>query len=167
MTTGLIWAVVHKDDLVGLAVRRSYYEGSSLLLRLVLLVVVLAAMALPAGLGLSLYALGTTGEGQVSPAVYVILAGLAVLLALPTLALYIRYGLSIYAIADGDSPIRALRSVSRLTRGKFWLTTRRSLVVVLLLFAIIVPVSTIVVLLIFFTKIQILGLIINILRALL
>jgi hypothetical protein len=161
MTTGLLWAVTHQEDLVGLAVRRSYYEGSSLLVRLLLLAPILVAMAIPAGLGLNFYTLGTTGDSQASLPIYLILSALAVVLAIPTFALLVRFGWSIFAVSDGDSPIAALRSSGRLTRGRFWLTARRSVIILLLLLAMILPVAVIVILLILFLKVQLFGLILQ------
>jgi hypothetical protein len=122
MTAALLWAVTRAQGDDSLKLRRAYYEGSTMVLRFILIVSVLAIMALPAALGLGLYSSGTSATSvAVSPAVQLLLAGLAIVLALPTFYWLIRYGLSIYRVAIGDEwPIAALRSARRLTLGHFW-----------------------------------------------
>ncbi len=142
MTTALIWAVTHaqKDD--SMKLRQAYYEGSTMAVRFILILVVLAAMSIPAAVGLSLYSLGTsTATGTAPLPVQLILGGLAILLAIPTFYWMVRYGLVIIRLAITDEwPIAALKSIRRLTLGYFWPLARRAAQLVLwILLLMIVP----------------------------
>jgi hypothetical protein len=122
MTAALIWAVSREQSNDGMKLRQAYYDGSSMVLRFIVVLAMLAIMSLPAAIGLSLYSLGsTTTSGAAALSVQLLLGALALVLSLPTLYWIIRYGLSIVRLAVTDEwPVAAIKSARLLTLGYFW-----------------------------------------------
>jgi hypothetical protein len=122
MTAGLIWSVSRGQHDPDYKLRRAYYDGSAMVLRLVLVIAVLAVMFLPAAIGVSLYGLGAgANAGSASVPVQLLLGALAIILSLPTFYWLIRFGVVIFRVATTDEwPIEALRNSRLLTLGRFW-----------------------------------------------
>lgn len=125
MNVALLTAIVH---LAGGANQRlslgdAYYDGSSAVLRFVIVSAVLSLLALPLLIALVVYTIGTypTAGTVPGPAEHAILGGVAFLVALPSLWLLTRFLLALpITVADGQRPVAALRRARQLTLGRFW-----------------------------------------------
>jgi hypothetical protein len=122
MTAAILWTVARGQTDPHFKLRQAYYDGAAILVRFIATIAVLALMIFPAAIGLSLYSLGSaSNDGSVSLPVQLLLGGLALILALPTLYWLVRYGLSIYRVtAEDDWPIEALKASRQLSLGHFW-----------------------------------------------
>jgi hypothetical protein len=142
MTAALLWAVTRGQDDAKLKLRQIYYDGSAIVLRFILVIIVLALMVLPAAVGISLYSLGANSSGGgVSIPVQLLLAGLALLMAAPSFFWLIRFSMAIFSVAvEGEWPLVALGSARRLTLGHFWPLAGRVLqLLVWVLLVMIIP----------------------------
>ncbi len=94
-------------------------------------------MLLPAAAGAAVYLVGSSPTVGViaTPPELIAINGMALLLALPSIWLMTRFGLSTYGvIQDGQTPLTALKLARRLTLGRFWKVLGRLAFLVIILF---------------------------------
>lgn len=119
LVLALIWTVKRLDAAQPVSVKQAYYDGTASLVKYFLLLVMLALMLLPLVIGVSIYALGLTGGVTTGLGEKILLGGLGLLVALPTLYWLPRYLLSIYAVEE-TTPLAALRSSRLAVQGRYW-----------------------------------------------
>jgi hypothetical protein len=142
MTLALIWAIIQRRQTGQVPnVPQAYYTGTAAILRYALVGLILTLYAIPAAIGLALYALGLlAAEYSGTFGIEQVLVGLlAILLIAPTFYLLIRYNLAfIPTVEDGLRPVAALRRTRLVTLGRFWPLAAR--LVMLFIFVVIVSV---------------------------
>jgi hypothetical protein len=150
MNAGLLWAVVEQGRTRKVPRPGSaYYDGSALIIRVVVITILLSLMALPLLFALTIYASAARSIG--ASGAELLLIGLVLsIVALPTFILVTRFGLGIIVSAvTGLRPIAALRVARQLTLGRFWLVFGRFAGLILFMIIIAVPMALLVVLLSF------------------
>jgi hypothetical protein len=143
MNVALIWAIVQSERAGATPkVATAYYDSSAFIVRFLLINAALLVMVIPAGLGAALYSVslqyasysGGSGPEQI------LLGGLALILALPTLYLLVRYGLSTMALVrDNLRPIAALKRTRSYTLGRFWSLAGRLVLLGIFLVILLLP----------------------------
>jgi hypothetical protein len=143
MNVAIISAIVmrHRTGKVpGLA--QAYYEGTAPLVRFILSTVLLVIMLIPAAAGLALFALALSVAdvtGVLGPEIFLIGLGCLVI-ASPSLYLFVRYGLApIILLHDDIRPLAALRQSWDVTRRRYWAVTGRFVLMVLALVVVSIP----------------------------
>ncbi len=151
MNVALIWAVVQREQ-TGVIPRPSsaYYDGSVMVVRSIVVILVLAAMAIPAAVGATFFKMSQTALSDTIPSSgeqVLIIVG-CLLFAIPTIWLLNRFFLSLIAVVASDlRPLAALKYARRLTLGHFWQLINRYLGLLLLIIIVNIPVTIIAVLL--------------------
>ncbi len=105
------------------SIRQAYYKGSGAVLRFLLASLGLLVVLAPAAFGATLLLMALSAIPGTSPAIAEVLlfAVVSMVLAAPSLWLFIRFGFSTYIVVeDGLAPIQSLRYSWRLTKGRFW-----------------------------------------------
>lgn len=133
MNVALLYAIVRIADRgQDFGVRTAYYSGSHAVLRLFIVLLWIALMLVPLGIGSEIYAVGMAGPVTPSVGEQVLLGVLGLLFALPSLWLLTRFVLSLILVVDHEvRPMRALRLSWRLTAGRFWRVFGRMVLLVL------------------------------------
>jgi hypothetical protein len=144
MNASLIWAMVQNIKTGRMpGVIDSYYEGSTVLVRYIVITFVIVIMLIPAALGGALYATAlqtVVSAGSPGPEVWFIALG-SLIIATPSFVLLVRFSLATYGvIADGLRPKEALRWSRRYTLGRFWKTTGRFAILGLVLMVVSIPI---------------------------
>jgi hypothetical protein len=144
LNAAILYAVVAVVEGRPVTIRQAYYEGSGLLIRLVLLTLLLLVLALPLLLALLITAYGVVAPGATLGLMEkVLVGGLAVAVALPGLVLLTRSLWAVLVIADSPAgPMQAVRLSWQLTQGRTWAALGRLLALALMLgLLLVVPVS--------------------------
>ncbi|HVE80681.1 MAG TPA: hypothetical protein VNA68_00870 [Candidatus Dormibacteraeota bacterium] len=143
MNAALLWAVVAKNRKRA-TIKQAYYEGSSMLVRTILLGFVFFAIMLPLTLGLLIFNLGITEpSGLMTGAEKLMLGLLAIVLALPSLLLVSQAIFSIFIVSETkQGPIEALKSSRALVGGRLWQVMSRVLALAAVMLLIIALLST-------------------------
>lgn len=102
---------------------QTYYDGSVSVVSYGLISLMLLLMLVPSALGAALYVVGlAAGEafGVYGPE-QLLIGFVAIILALPTAYLFVRYPFApLIAVRDHLRPVAALRASRRATLGRFW-----------------------------------------------
>lgn len=135
MNAALLYAIVRLTAGRSIGVRAAYYEGSVLLVRLILFSVIMAAISLLLLFGVLIFAYGIVAPGAIlSGGEKFLLTLLAMLVLVPGLVLAIRTGWGGFVIGATDQgPWQAARASWRATRGKVVIISLRALAAVLVL----------------------------------
>ncbi|MDB5178405.1 MAG: hypothetical protein JWN01_348 [Patescibacteria group bacterium] len=147
MNVALIWSVIQArktGQVPGPA--KAYYEGTTALVRYLLIALALVAMFLPAAIGAALYTVGANISRQSGlNGGEQLLIGLAcAIIASPSFYLLVRYGLAfIVVIHDDLRPMAALRRSRAITLGRFWPLVGRVIMLVVFLAVISLPATLI------------------------
>lgn len=143
MNVALVWAIarLHEEGKVP-SVGRSYYDGSALLVRFLLVVMMIVLILVPAALGLIV--IGTTilsaSQGSGTTPELALLSLIGLVLAIPTFWMLVRYILGIVAAARDDlRPVSAMKAARLLTLGYFWPVAARLVMLVFFLLLISIP----------------------------
>lgn len=135
MNAALVYALIQllKGKQVG--VKESYYKGSAMLIRMILVALMLTVMLLPLMLGLLIFAYGVVAPGtSLSASEKTVMALLAVLVATPSVALITRGLWGMYAIFESDKgPWQAISYARGLTKGKVVISLGRLVALVFLI----------------------------------
>jgi hypothetical protein len=144
MLAALLYAVVRLARGKAVTVRQAYYEGSALLVRLLLLSVLLLLMLIPLIIGGFILSTGVIApDALLAPGEQALLILIAVLVSIPSLILFARGYWSVFVLAETDKgPIEAVRVSRRISKDKVWPTLGRLALLALLLVAVlIIPVG--------------------------
>ncbi|HSX41612.1 MAG TPA: hypothetical protein VLF21_03230 [Candidatus Saccharimonadales bacterium] len=144
MNVALVYAIVQllNGDQVG--VRESYYKGSAMFIRMILVALMLTVMLLPLLLGLLIFAFGVVAPGTaLSPAEKTLMGLLALIVSVPSIVMITRGLWGLYAIFETDlGPWEAIRHSRLLTKGKVVMTLGRMIALVFLLaLMLVVPIG--------------------------
>lgn len=143
MNAALIYAIVGLLHGHRPSIRESYYKGSAMLVRMVLVSALLLLMGLFIVLGFYVLIVGAFAP-DLSLVVMerFLLAVFAILLTIPGIVLLVRGSWAMYAIFEGDEgPIQAVRTSRRLTKGRVVITLGRLLALLgLMLILMIAPI---------------------------
>ncbi len=136
MNVASLWTIIRRRE-GGLSstLAEAYYDGNVALIRYLLVSVLIVLMLIPLALGLALYgaSLYVPGAAPLSP-VGLLIAAAAILLALPTFYMLIRFGFApIIVVRDGLRPVASLRRSWRVTRGHLWGVAGRLLLLIVFL----------------------------------
>jgi hypothetical protein len=120
LNVALLQAVVALKQEQTITVRQAYYQGSSLLVRMLLLTALLLLLSLPLILALLIMTYGVAAPGvTLGLPEKLIMGGLAAVVALPGLALIGRSVWAIFVIAESpEGPVEAVRTSWRLTADR-------------------------------------------------
>jgi hypothetical protein len=119
-------------------VRSAYYDGSTAIIRFLIISFLIVIMLIPAALGaaFNLMIAQYADYFGVPLSERIILGVLAAILALPSLFLIVRFGLALFvAVHESLAPIASLRRARVVTLGRFWTVAGR--IVALLLWMLI------------------------------
>ncbi len=119
MNTALIWTTAELGAGRAVTLRRAYYDGTGVLVRLMLVGLVLALCTLPLAGGLALIG-ASLGTAAVQSGERILLGLVALVLALPSLLLISNYVFAIFPAAAGDWPVTALNISRQAVRGRVW-----------------------------------------------
>ncbi|TAK89586.1 hypothetical protein EPO04_00555 [Patescibacteria group bacterium] len=135
MNAALIYAAIQLAKSKKVTIRQAYYQGSTLLVRLVLFSFLMLLYAIPLMLGLLMLSFGVFAPGSTLTSVEsLIIGGVALLITIPGLVLLVKGMWGAFVIGEGKAgPIEALIQSHRLTKGK----VRKSLARLLALAAIL------------------------------
>jgi hypothetical protein len=129
-------------------IRAAYYEGSAMLIRLVLVSVLLVLMMLPLVLGVIIIGIGVLAPtAGLNLPEQLLLTVLAILVATPSVILVTRGLWAVYRIFEGpEGPIQAVRYSRQLTKGSVLVSLGRLLalagfLVVILLIPVVILVA--------------------------
>ena len=142
MNAALIYAVITLGSTPesNVSFRELYYASSSVLVRYIIVGVVLAAMLVPAALGLGLIGLGGNGTAGPPLGELLLLSLVGFIVALPSIYLLVRNGLAIITVYGGNRwPGEALRRSRQITAGRFWAVLARYLILLLGLLVVVLP----------------------------
>jgi hypothetical protein len=146
MNIALIWAIVQQER-TGKAPRPSvaYYSGSEALIRTVLTMAALVLMLIPAAFAAVIYILGAvTAQAVGTLPEEILILFVSVLIAMISVWWLVRFGLApIIAVAEGLTPIHALRYSRRLTLGRFWRVFSRYAALIFFIFLSALPIALI------------------------
>jgi hypothetical protein len=163
MNVALLWAIVQRHEAGKVpGVARTYYEGTAPFIRYVLATVLLVLMLIPAAFGSSLFLTALLGGAAAgSTGMELALVGLvALIFALPSFWLLIRYGLApLVVIREHLRPVASLRRARRLTLGHFWGVAARFVLLIVFLALLSLPI-TLVTILLSIVKLSALGVVI-------
>jgi uncharacterized membrane protein len=143
MSTALLWAVVQRENGQAVSLKRAYFAGSALIVRLLLLTMLLALMLLPLVIGLLIFGFGVVQPGvSITGGEKVLLILVAFLIAWPSVILLARGIFGVYAIAGENlGPWEAVRRSNQLVRRRLVPVLARQLVLLLAVLLIVaVPV---------------------------
>lgn len=154
MTTALVWAMARQfagrtTQMTArlprpVSVARSYYDGSELFVKFMLVGLSLVSMVVPLAIGLGLLnvSLSVTGFTNLISPEQLIITAVCALIALPTFYLLGGYSLGLIAVArDGGRPIEALRTARKLVRGSFWSTVARLILLIIWMSILLAPMA--------------------------
>jgi hypothetical protein len=137
MNVALIWAVVQREQTGKIPkVADAYYDGSSVLVRYLLVSVALVLMLIPAAFASILYGIGVLGATAIGATLVeeLLVTFVVLLLASPSVYLLIRHAFAPYAVVrEGMRPLAALRYSRALTAGRFWPLAQRFVLMAILL----------------------------------
>lgn len=130
-------------------IRQAYYEGSAMLVRLVLVSLLLVVMLLPLVLALVIISAGVLAPGAVlNGGEQILLIVLALLIAIPSLVLLTRGLWALYVIFEGPAgPIQAVAQSRRITKGKVMMAMGRLVALLGFLIAILLVPGAVLILL--------------------
>lgn len=137
MNVALIWAIIQRERSGKIpTVAEAYYDGSSVLVRYLLVSVALVLMLIPAAFASILYGIGVLGATAIGATLVeeLLVTFVALLLAAPSIYLLVRHAFAPYAIVrEGMRPLAALRYSRALTAGRFWPLAQRFVLMVIFL----------------------------------
>jgi hypothetical protein len=130
-------------------IRQAYYEGSAMLVRLVLVSLLLVLMLLPLVLALVIVSAGVLAPGAaLNGGEQGLLVLLALLIAVPSLILLTRGLWALYVIFEGpEGPIQAVTRSRRISKGKVMVILGRLLALLVFLVGILLIPTVVLVLL--------------------
>ncbi len=139
MNAALVFAIVKLGSGEKVGVKKAYYEGSGLLVRLLLLTIIFFLMLLPLLIGFLILAAGLFDpEGILSVFEKSMLAILALIFALPSLVMLSRAVFSFYIIAEtAKGPWEAVKASRSVVRGRALAVFGRLVILALLVLLII------------------------------
>jgi hypothetical protein len=129
-------------------VRSAYYDGSTAIVRFLLISMAIVFMLIPAALGAAFNLLIAQYSDYfgVPLAERIILGSLAAVLALPSLFLMVRFGLSLFvAVHESLAPIASFRRARLVTLGRFWTVAVRMISLLLVMLVTGLPAAAILV----------------------
>lgn len=144
MNVALVYAIVQLMSGRPVGIRESYYKGSAMLIRMILVALLLTVMLLPLLLGLLIFAYGVVAPGTALSVPEKTLMGLlALIISVPSIVMVTRGLWGLYAIFETDhGPWDAIKHSRLLTKGKVVITLGRLIALVfLLLLMLVVPVG--------------------------
>lgn len=143
MNVAVIYAVIKlKTGSSKVSVSMAYYAGTARFVAFVCVVGLLGAQMIPLLIGGLIYLSGSTGATVgLGPVEMVLLGGIWLLFALPTLRWLTRSVFAVYLVQDSKvGPISAVKQSSALVRGKSWQTLGKILAgSVLMIIVLILP----------------------------
>ncbi|HSX48235.1 MAG TPA: hypothetical protein VLF41_01895 [Candidatus Nanoarchaeia archaeon] len=139
MNLALIWTVVRLGKGQAVKLKEAYYEGTSALVRFLLVALVLVASLLPFVIGATVFSSAVSDVTvQVSLAEKLLVGLLWLILSIPTVRWLTRYSFSLLlASQPGTTPIQALRLSKQRAQGHGWAIFGRLLGLTLFLVAVI------------------------------
>jgi hypothetical protein len=147
MNVALMWSIARYYDTGKLpSLGQAYYDGSELIVRFTLVTLALVFMMIPAAFGGILFGTSLLAAGivNISAPEQALLGAVALVLALPSFYLLVRYSMSSVAAArDRLRPMAALRASRLLTTGYFWPVVGRLIMLGFFLLVLSVPASLI------------------------
>jgi hypothetical protein len=144
MNVALLWAIIASAKGERVTMPAAYYRGMGQLVSYILTTAALVCMLIPLALGVTLYSAAATPNTGTTPGEVALVGVLSLIVALPSLYLIVRYGLSLLLVmTDGLRPIAALRRARLLTLGRFWPLTGRFLLLVVFLVILAIPAALI------------------------
>lgn len=138
----LIWAIREFHAGRPVKAKQAYYKGAASVVPFILVVFVLTFQSLPFLLGMVLFVLGTGGsEVPLSLGENLLLGLVWAILSIPTIYWLNRYLFSIFAAAEGSTPIQALRISKSKVKGSSWrVLMRLAALVVAVTLVLMIPV---------------------------
>jgi hypothetical protein len=139
MNAALVLAIVKKTDGIKMTVKAAYYEGSAMLVRLLLLTVLIGIMLLPLIIGLIIFTLGfADAEDILSISEKVMLVILSVIFTIPSLTMLTRAIFSLYVVAEtSKGPWEAVVASREIVKGRALAVFGRLAALILLLMLIV------------------------------
>lgn len=126
MNVAAVYTIIKMVNGKKVGVREAYYTGSSVLIRLMLLSVLLVLMLALATIGLFILGAGTATGSALPPFAVLLIVLLAVALAIPSVVMLVRSGWGIYILFESEKgPIEAIRESRKFTKGKVVVTLSR------------------------------------------
>jgi hypothetical protein len=117
----LIWAIKELDAGRPAKVKLAYYKGTASVVPFILVTFVLTFQSIPFLLGMILFVLGAVGSNvSLSLGENLLLGGMWAVLSLPTVYWLNRYLLAIFAAAEGQPPMQALKTSKIKVKGSSW-----------------------------------------------
>jgi hypothetical protein len=144
MNVALIWAIIESEKGGEPTLARAYYTGVGQIVSYILTTALLVLMLVPLALGLTLFTSVTAPDvGTTTPEILLV-GGLALVIALPSLYLVVRFGFALLLVmTDNLRPFAALRRAWQLTRRNFWRVTGRLLLLIIFLLVLSIPAAAI------------------------
>ncbi|GAC1601404.1 MAG: hypothetical protein NVS3B29_03060 [Candidatus Saccharimonadales bacterium] len=152
MNAAMLYAAVRQEQ--DGAVPRpgsAYYDGSAIMVRLLVICALLVVMLIPLIIGLVLYVVGATALDTVgSPVEILLIALVALIISIPSIVLLVRFGLApVVSVVTGLRPLAALRRSRQLTLGRFWPVFSRYAALLLFMIVTALPIAALTALLAF------------------
>lgn len=144
MNIAVVWVIVRREA-TGESPRLAdaYYKGTAGILSFILTVAVLVTMLIPAIIGTVIYLIGTLAvEGAGTAAEVLLISLVAVIVALPSVWMLVRFGLApIVTVSQGLRPVAALRYARFLTLGRFWRIFSRYVLLFIFILILSIPIA--------------------------
>lgn len=140
MNAALVLTIVKAAEKKALTVKKAYYEGSALLVRLFLLTALIGLMLAPLFIGLIIFSVGFAESAELlSVFEKVMLAILAIIFTIPSLTMLTRAMFSLYVVAEtSKGPWEAIKQSRKAVRGRALAVFGRLAALVLTLTVIVV-----------------------------
>jgi hypothetical protein len=142
MNVALLWTVLELQAGRRPNLPRAYYTGTGNLVSYILTSALLVVMLVPLAFGLILYSAASAQDTGATLPELLLVGGVAVVLALPSIYAMVRFGLGLMLVMTDDlRPMAALRAARLLTLGHFWPLTGRLVLMGLFLILLTIPVA--------------------------